>query len=66
MAEVISGVAKYTGTNKKRVKQFGTKYHVMFNSEGDYVRTKKGKQVVLDNDWLKFSLDALEKENWMI
>jgi hypothetical protein len=66
MAEVISGVAKYTGTDEKKIKQFGSKYHVMFNSEGDYVRTKKNKQVVLDNDWLKLSLNTLEKENWMI
>ena len=66
MAEVISGVARYKGSNKKRIKQFGSTYHVMYNSEGDYVRTRKNKQIVLDEDWEKFSLDTLEKENRMI
>ncbi len=67
MSELISGVAKYVGTDKKRIKQFGNTYHVMYNAEGDYVRTRKNKQIILnDTDWVRVPIKDLQDDNWQI
>lgn len=49
-ADVKIGVASYKGNSKKLIAEFGLGVeHPMYNCEGFYVRSKDGKQVVINN-----------------
>jgi hypothetical protein len=48
---LIIGKAKYIGSSESLLKEFG-EYTTLYNSEGNYVNTKEGKQVLTNKrDW---------------
>lgn len=56
---LIVGKAKYVGINKKLQNEFANKFVSLYNSEGFYVRNRKGEQVLVDKKNWELYID-----NW--
>lgn len=55
----FAGYARYTGKNRKLKKLFG-EYTNLYNTEGFYVLTEEGEQVVISGKEWELLLDTVE------
>ena len=53
----IVGKAKYIGGNSKMRRLF-SEFTPLYNTEGFYVRTKEGEQVIISGNQWEISLDS--------
>ena len=49
----VVGITRYDGNNPDIINEFGKIWHVLYNTEGFYIKDRLGKQVLLsDNHWV--------------